>query len=165
MTASLVSAGRIFINFKNHTYQWVDIRKFHLPETEASDVIVLTKLIDHELYGDNYASGEFGEDPERHGPYWRNRITPDCFDATAAEIEETVLRTWAEQYAPLSGPVRTALDRELYQPLRASGRLYRLRDLGSVAFHDWGGVQIEFHELVLINRATSTLHLAVAADD
>ncbi|MFF4875105.1 hypothetical protein [Micromonospora sp. NPDC000668] len=43
--------------------------------------------------------------------------------------------------------------------------MYRLRDLGRAAFHDWGGVHNDFHEFVLIDHANRTLVLIVAADD
>ncbi|MEV0388725.1 hypothetical protein [Nonomuraea sp. NPDC050643] len=42
---------------------------------------------------------------------------------------------------------------------------YRLADLGRAAFHDWGGVHVDFHELVCIDRPAKTLSLLVAADD
>ncbi len=39
------------------------------------------------------------------------------------------------------------MEQEVYHPLRMAGRVYQLRDLGTDAFHDWGGVHGEFHEL------------------
>ncbi len=42
---------------------------------------------------------------------------------------------------------------------------YQLEDLGREAFHDWGGVHTDFHELILIDRAAGVLSLLVAADD
>lgn len=122
-------------------------------------------LISHELYGDDHAGGEAGDNPERHGPYWRDRVTPDCFDFTDAGTEESLLRAWAEQYVPLTSDRHVDMDRELYQPLRAADRVYRLRDLGPDACHDWGGVHGEFHELVLFDRTAETLTVVVAADD
>lgn len=122
-------------------------------------------LIADETYGDNYAGGDPGSDPTRHGPYWRDRIAPDSFDPADAATTESHLRGWAEQFAELRQDTRAALARELYEPLQAATAVYRLRDLGQAAFHDWGGVHNEFHELVLIDRATNLLTLVVAADD
>lgn len=85
-------------------------------------------------------------------PVLAYRITSDCFALTAIDVGETLLRGWAEQYVPLTADVRVSLDRELYQPLRAAGRVYRLRDLGPTAYDDWGGIHNEFHELVLLDR-------------
>lgn len=36
--------------------------------------------------------------------------------------------------------MRADLERELYRSLRAANRVYRLRDLGDDALHDWGWV-------------------------
>lgn len=46
----------------------------------------------------------------------------------------------------------------------AGGGMWPVKDLGEDAFHDTV-VHGEFHELVIIDRTTSTLSLVVAADD
>jgi hypothetical protein len=142
MSAHLVHAGRVFINFENGTFQWLDIQRFQLPGAVIDDAAALAMLVEHGLYGNDYAT-EPGDNPERHGPYWRNRITPDCFGLTDTDTEEVRLRGWTEQFASLPAHLRTDLERELYQPLRAADRVYRLCDLGPAAFHDWGGVHNE----------------------
>ncbi|WP_027660969.1 hypothetical protein [Salinispora fenicalii] len=163
--ARLVHLAHAFINFANGTFQWVDLQHFRLPETADDDGALLAALIAHERFGDNYAGGDPGGDPERHGPYWRERIRPACYDPIDADAAQRHLRAWAEQHAPLPEHLRPGLEREAYQRLRAADRVYKLRDLGPVAFHDWGGVHTEFHELVLIDRVNHTLSLLVAADD
>ncbi len=160
----LAHLSEVFINFNNSTYQWVDIQLFRLP-VDADDRTILALLIEHERYGYDYAGGDPGQDPTRHGPYWRKRITPDAFAPTDADAEDTQLRTWAEQYAELPDHIRASLESALYGPLRAADRVYRLQNLGPAAFHDWGGVHLQFHELVLIDHAAQTLALIVAADD
>jgi hypothetical protein len=164
-TARLTHLDRVFINLDNATYRWVDIKRFALPAPAPDDASILAALIDHEVYGDNYAGGDPGSDPERHGPYWRDRITPACYDPVDADSVERQVRFWAEQYAPLPEQVRPELQREVYGPLHAVDRVYRLRDLGRDAFHDWGWVLGEFHECALIDDARGTLALVVAADD
>lgn len=164
MMSGPVHVDHVFINFANRTYQWVDIHRFHLPESIGEDATILAMLISHEQFGNDYATRP-GDNPERHGPYWRDRITPDCFDPTDAAAAERHLRAWAEQIAPVPDHLQPELHRELYQPLHAADRLYQLRDLGRGAFHDWGGVHNEFHELVVINRTNRTVALVVAADD
>ena len=42
---------------------------------------------------------------------------------------------------------------------------YRLKDLGDDAIHEWGGVLINFRELVLLDPSTGHLDLLVAAID
>ncbi|GIH97744.1 hypothetical protein ACFFMN_06555 [Planobispora siamensis] len=164
MTSQLTHLGTTFINFKNATYQWVDIKRFRLPEAPGDDHDALTLLIEHELYGDTYATDP-GDDPHRHGPYWRNRITCGCFEATAADTEELRLRAWAEEHAALPDHLHAELERQLYRPLRTAEALYRLRDLGEDSFHDWGWVLGPFHELVLFDRTARALALVVASDD
>ncbi|MCP2342277.1 hypothetical protein [Actinomadura rupiterrae] len=110
----------VFINFNNSTLQWVDVQHFRLPGPVA-DRQVLAMLIEHEVYGCDYAGGDPGSDPVRHGPYWRDQITPGAFDRTDATVEQNRLREWAEQYADLPEHLRDGLERELYTPLHAAG--------------------------------------------
>ncbi|MET7671759.1 hypothetical protein [Micromonospora luteifusca] len=166
MTIHLVSAGHHFINFANQTYQWVHVNRYELPETDEPDSALVAALISHEWFGDNYATGpEPGGDPDRHGPYWRERITPDCYDLVDVETAERCQRFWSEQFAPVPAHLTPDLQREVYQPLRAAERVYLLRDLGRSAFHDWGGVHNDFHEFLLVDRAKRTMAQIVAADD
>ncbi len=67
----------------------------------GDDAALLAAVIEHELFGDDHAGGDPGGNPERHGPYWRDRITPACYDPIPSENAEQHLRQWAEQYAPL----------------------------------------------------------------
>jgi hypothetical protein len=156
--------GRVFINFKNSTFQWVDIQRFLLPAT-VTDQQVLAMLIEHDMYGYDYAGGDPGSDPARHGPYWRDQVTPGAFEPTDAIVEQDLLQEWAERYAELPEHLRADVEREVYTPLRTADSIYRLRDLGAAAFHDWGGIHNDFHELLLIDRSNSTCTLMVAADD
>lgn len=141
MTDQLASAGHTFARLAD-ACGWVDITRFRLPGA-TDDRAALAALIAHELYGSNHAGGEPGADPERHGPYWRHRITPDSFDRVSAVTAEAELPASAE----------------LQQHLRAATRVYRLRDL-SEAVHDWGWVLWEFQEFVLIGPDEVVLVIA-----
>lgn len=154
------SNGNEFINFRNGTFQWVDIQRFR----GGAPGDVLAALIGHELFGCDYAGGDAGEDPRRHGPYWRERITPDSYDRVDAADAEQRLRVWAERNAPVTDAVRARLEKEVHDHLRTAEIVYELRDLGPEAFHDWGGVHHEFHEFVLVDSAGGVT-LLVAADD
>ena len=156
--------GSVFINFRNLECQWVDIKKFALPAGVA-DRTALAMLISHEQYGDNYAGGEPGDDPQRHGPYWRDRVDPMTFEPGKPAVEEERIRVWATQHGEPSAEIGRLLEDEVYQPFHAADVLYRLTDLGSAAFHDWASVHTEFHELVVIRRDVGQLVLVVAADD
>jgi hypothetical protein len=52
---SLIYQGDVFINFRNHTYQWVSIKLFGLP-ADADDHEVLALWIRHVRYRDSYNS-------------------------------------------------------------------------------------------------------------
>jgi hypothetical protein len=164
-TAGLRHLDRVFLNFGNQTFQWVDVRRFTLPAPAADDATILALLIGHQQYGDDYAGGEPGGDPLRHGPYRRDRITPGRFDAISPASAEQQLRSWAGRSAPVPERLLPELERVVYQPLRSADAIHRLRDPDPADRHDWGGVHQEFHELALIDRPNHILTLVVAADD
>ncbi|WP_433202627.1 hypothetical protein ACQP00_32685 [Dactylosporangium sp. CS-047395] len=156
---------RVFFNFANDTFRWVDVLRFPLPDPAPDDRAVLAFLIGHRLYGTGYAGGEPGGDPGRHGRYKRECITVESFEPVAADAAERWLRGWSVQWAPLAAAISEGLEREVYAPLRAAGRVFRLRELGDQAVHDAGWLLTEFHELVLLDRAAGALVLVVAAED
>ncbi|MGC4879143.1 hypothetical protein ACLQ26_23150 [Micromonospora sp. DT43] len=144
----------------------MDVKRFGITAIDEPDGGLVAALINHEWFGDNYATGpEPGGDPDRHGPYWRERITPDCYDPIDPELAERRLRFWSEQFAPVPEHLTAELRQEVYQPLRAADGIYLLRDIGPDAFHDWGGVHNEFHEFLLVDRTNQTVVQIVAADD
>lgn len=141
MTDQLATAGHTFARLAD-AYGWVDITRFRLPGG-TDDRAALAALIAHELYGSNHAGGEPGTDPARHGPYWRDRITPDSFDRVSTATAEAELPASADLHGYVS----------------AATRVYRLRDL-SEAVHDWGWVLWEFQEFVLIGQDEVVLVIA-----
>lgn len=85
--------GRAFINFDNGSFQWVDVQRFRLttpPEPNHPDL--LAAVIAHDTFGNDYATRP-GDNPERHGPYWRDRITPASYDRVDPAAAERELRT------------------------------------------------------------------------
>ena len=152
MAPQLAPAGHHFIASANGNHQWIDVTLFTFP-SETDDGEALKALIAHELYGDNHAGGEPGDDPTRHGPYWRDRITADSFEPVDATAAERQLRAWT----------KADLEQEVYEPLKAARTVYRLRDLDDTAVHDWGWVLWDFQEFVLVEDGT--LRLVVAAVD
>lgn len=166
---SLVYQGHVFINFRNHTYQWVIIKLFELP-ADADDHEVLSLLTRHVRYRDSY-NGTGDEDMKTiHGPYQLSALTPESFFSAPADDIEALIRTWAEYAAPLPDPRRTEMERELYPRIREATSAYQLLDLRDTAQHDegWGtsvGSITGFFELVLINRHARSVALVVASDD
>ncbi len=51
-----------------------------------------------------------------------------------------MLTEWANQHGGLRGSLEDALEATLFAAVNSASRLYRLRDLGRDAFHDWGGL-------------------------
>ncbi|MCV7198518.1 hypothetical protein [Mycobacterium angelicum] len=165
----LVYQGEVFINFRNHTYQWVSIKLFAL-HADADDDAVLQLLIRHVRYRASY-NGTGDKDMENtHGPYWLRAITPKSFSPVSATDAEPLLRTWAEYAAPLPDARRDDMERELYPRIRSATSCYLLPDLRDTAQHDegWGssvGSVTGFFEFVLIDRAAASVALVVASDD
>ena len=151
---ALTHAENRFINFRDGSYQWVWVDRYELDVVD--DRAALAAMIDHELFGDNHAGGDPGDDPTRHGPYWRDRIRTADYEPVPADAAESVLRTWAA-----TPPDKVLEDlNATYRLLHAADRVYRLRDLGEEAQHDWGGVLDTFHEFVLIGPGTLTVVIA-----
>jgi hypothetical protein len=163
----LIYQGDVFINFRNHTYQWVSIKLFELP-VNSDDNEVLALLTRHVRYRDSYAASEFEDAKTIHGPYWLNAIDSEVFFPVSAEHAEALVRTWAEYAAPLPDGTREEMERELYPRIRDATSRYQLPDLRDTAEHDWGstvGSITGFFEFVPINRHAGSVALAVASDD
>jgi hypothetical protein len=164
---SLVYQGDVFINFRNHTYQWVSIKLFEL-SADAHDNEVLATLIRHVRYRDSYAQSGFSDAKTIHGPYWLSAIEPGLFSPVLVADAEALIRTWAEYAAPLPDGRRGEMERELYPRIREATSRYQLPDLRDAAEHEWGhtvGSITGFFEFVLIDRNKGTLALVVASDD
>ncbi|MFF5503591.1 hypothetical protein [Streptomyces roseolus] len=173
MKETLPHESSAFVNFRHfafaerhaHAFRWLDAKRFRLSDPSASDRDLLAGLIAHEQFRDDYAGG--GVDPEgtRHGPYWLRLVTPEAYGSIGRDGAARLLETWAEQYGPLPGALAGALRREAYAPLAAADSVHHLNGLGEDEYHDWASVHGEFHELVLVDRATRRLTLLVAADN
>ncbi|GLY47992.1 hypothetical protein [Lentzea sp. NBRC 102530] len=153
---TLTFTGNEFVNFGDGSFEWVWIDHYQL--TAVDDQRALAAMIAHERFGDNHAGGDPGDDPTRHGPYWRDRVSLGSYELVEAAAAESELRAWATA-VPHPDRVSEAM-RGVYQLLRAADRVYRLRDLGEPAQHDWGGVLFEYSEFVLIGSGTLTVVIA-----
>jgi hypothetical protein len=165
----LVYQGEVFINFRNHTYQWVSIKLFALP-ADSDDYEVLRLLLGHVRYRDSY-NGTGDEDMETiHGPYWLYAIAPELFSPVSAVDAEALIRTWAEYAAELPDPRRGEMEYELYPRIRNATSRYQLPGLHDTAQQDqgWGssvGSATGFFEFVLVDRQSGSVALVVASDD
>ncbi|MER5780753.1 hypothetical protein ABT104_03350 [Streptomyces mobaraensis] len=169
----LIHLDRSFINFRDfefgegthHGYRWVDAKRFQLPSETPDDRVVLAALISHPQFRDTY-DGAGVQGWPRHGQWWLDRITPDTYEAVDATTAVDVIHSWAAgQYGNVPEPLISRLQREIYTPIRKATGRYLLGPLPENAFHDYGPIHINYHELVLIDRPAGTLDLLVAADD
>ncbi len=153
----LTQLGAIAIQFRNNTFQFIDLRHFALPPgVETADRDVLAALINSPGYrGSSIGTGD--KDLTIHGPYRAAAITTDSFVPVSATGAETWLRTWAEYAAPLPEAARVEVEREVYAPLQAATSVYQLPSLpdgaketewrlaigNSTGFHECGICQVK----------------------
>jgi hypothetical protein len=57
--------GATILNFRNGTFQWVDVQRFRLLQVVDDEAALLAAVIEHELFGDAHAGGDPGGNPER----------------------------------------------------------------------------------------------------
>jgi hypothetical protein len=93
--------GGAEIIFRNHTYQFVDLKLFALPDEAIDDREVFELLLRHRRYCDGYPERYVASPSPFHGPYVLEAITVDSYVATEPASAEVTLRAWAEEYAPL----------------------------------------------------------------
>jgi len=94
----LIHRDHAFINFANGSFQRVDIQRFGLTGSlEPGDPVLLAAMIAHDVFGNDYATRP-GDDPARHGPYWRDRIAPTSY--TSRERREFVRRVTFRSRVP-----------------------------------------------------------------
>ncbi|MFF2747511.1 hypothetical protein ACFVVA_18420 [Kitasatospora sp. NPDC058048] len=170
-TAELVHLERTLVDFgdfgfegNRHAFRWVDIKRFGLGGTGTHDRDVLAALIAHPQFRDTY-DGAGARDWPRHGQWWVERITPDSYAPVPAQAAVDLLETWTLQHGPVPPALLARLEREVHAPARRAHARYLLVHPPEDARHDYGPVHTDFHELVLVDRATDTVTLLVAADD
>ncbi|GCD32414.1 hypothetical protein OEIGOIKO_00127 [Streptomyces chrestomyceticus JCM 4735] len=161
-----------FINFrrylpdpKEHGFRWVDIKQLRFSVESVDDRGLLTALIGHEQFRDDYAGGGVLPEGLRHGPYWLRLITPDLYEPISQEKAAQILREWVDPLWEVSTELEADLQREFFARLAAADGIFYLSELGDEAVHDWGRVHDCFHEFVLIDRSAGRITLIVAADD
>ncbi|SEP05074.1 hypothetical protein SAMN05216267_108011 [Actinacidiphila rubida] len=126
---------------------------------------MLAAVVAHEQFRHDYAGGGVDPGGTRHGPYWLRAVKSGDYQPVTRTEATQVLAEWANQHGGLPGSLEDALEATLFAAVNSASRLYRLPGLGRDAFHDWGGVHIDFHEFVAIDDDRRVLTLLVAADD
>ena len=157
-------AGHVLIPFSDHSYRWIDLKRFSW-SGEGSGDAVLGGLIATPEYGDPYLSVDDKQGgKDIHGPYVLDAIIPACFQT----VSPTEAVSTVEQFCSLSpGPpareVRERIESLVLSPIR-SAECYRLRELAH-ARHELSGILDEFREVVALRADTRELLLIVMAID
>jgi hypothetical protein len=169
--SAVVHLDSPFINFRDfdfgegsHGYRWVNVKRFQLSSEALDDRDVLAVLIAHPQFRDTY-DGAGVQDWPRHGQWWLDRITPDAYETVDAATAVDTIHSWANQHGAVPESLASRLRQEIYTPIRKATSRYLLGQLPEDAFHDYGPIHIDYHELVLIDHPAATLTLLVAADD
>ena len=172
MTLRLLSSDTVHMD--EGTFMWVHLTHFAV-ETAQDDRSLLASLIANPGYAYDYASPFNAEavitEPAVHGRWWRGRVHPELFELCTAADAGSLLHGWVEDQDRTDPNHRQSP--EAHQRLQdvctllRSGDLYKLRNPGAEDEHDYGWVtgNTGFHEFVVIDRSSRSLHLVVASDD
>jgi hypothetical protein len=153
------------------SYSWIATKhfRFNAPLTDAD---LLVAVLDHEHYGDHYASAASQTGLDVHGPYRRPAINAANFVPTTRDAARAFVNDWASNAATEGVAVTsTELTDFLISPVppidAVGAAIYRLSGLGKA--DQWEGNPVGwndgFHEFIAIDHANATLALIVASDD
>ena len=156
------------------TFMWIQLTHFAINPSQ-NDRSLLASLIASPGYAHDYASPFDSEaviaKSAVHGRWWRSAISTELLEPWTAAVAESVLEAWADdQTWSDPGLPSTACRSTRLQHVCAllrSGHLYRLNNPGVEAEHGYGWVTggVDFHEFIVIDRSSRTIHVIVASDD
>lgn len=173
-TGGLRLAGAESVPMGAGTFLRIQVTHFDIDPAQ-SDHSLLESLIASPGYARDYASPFDSEamatGPAVHGRWWRSAISPELLQPWTAAAAESVLQAWADDQTwsdsgrPSAGCRSTRLG-EVCALLR-SGDLYKLNKPGAEAEHQYGWATggVGFHEFVVVDRSSRTIHVIVASDD
>ena len=166
IAADLNYVDRVFLNFKDSTYRWFDVKAFRYSHA-AGDVNLLEELVRDRHYRDIYITADSHEHDSRtiHGPYLVSHIASSAFE----KITPTQAKAEVDRFCDLfdSPPPMTVSEdivAHVLSRVDTASSIYRLRDLEG-ADHELSHILDEFRELVVINHDQRNLMLIVMAID
>jgi hypothetical protein len=155
-------AAHVLIPFSDHSYRWIDLKRFSWSGEGPGDA-VLGGLIATPEYGDSYLSPD-KRGADVHGPYDLGAIIPACFQTVSpTEAVSTVEEFCSLTPGPPASEVRERIESLVLSPIR-SAECYRLRELFH-ARHELASILWEFREIVGIRRDAKEVLLVVMAID
>ncbi|AXE37291.1 hypothetical protein [Acidipropionibacterium virtanenii] len=166
-------ASTELVHMDRNTYMWVDLMHFSV-DPGATDHQILTALMDAHEYHTMYifGDGEFAEDPPVHASWAVKDLDTTMFRPTDAASAQGIILAWAnwtedERHYTQSRETMSRLNSEVLAYLRP-GDVYEFHPPeGEEAMYGCGWIlgQGGFHEFVVIDRDSSSLHVIVASDD
>lgn len=171
---ALPLVGSDIVHLDKNTFMWVQMTRFVI-DPARGDSELIASLIASPGYAHDYASpfpsGSAPVGETLHGRWVLSAISADLFEPSTASRAEADLLRWAtEQDWTDPGYQQPP---EVMERLRSvlmllrTGRVYKFRNPGPEAEHDYGNVTgaLGFHEFVVIDPPGGLLHLVVASDD
>lgn len=148
------------------SYRWLRLHRFGC-DPDASDGALLQALLQHVRYQDMYIQSEDTWTPsgDRHGPYWLDRLSVECFEPVDVAEAKTSLHRWAEAYDGREGRGFETIMQSGRRIIERASSTWRLRDLRESAQHDLGSILDEYLEMVAVERPDERLTLMVASAD
>ncbi|MEU4126757.1 hypothetical protein [Streptomyces virginiae] len=89
--------------------------RFPADYDEAQEL--LSALIGHEQFRDDYAGGGVLPEGSRHGPYWLRLVVPDVYEAVSRERSADILWGWVNQFGEVPGELEADLQEEVFDRL------------------------------------------------
>ena len=182
MSVEFVNAD--VVHMDKHTFMWVQQTHFTF-DAACDDGAVLAELIACDAYDHDYAS-PFESNPHYASPFpsspqppndqihgrWRlDAVNVERFHPISSDAAVSVIDKWANEQEWLDSDYRQPDDvmarlEPVYELLR-SGSVLQLDNPGDDALHDYGWVtgKMGFHEFVVLDRSSGSLHVIVASDD
>jgi hypothetical protein len=160
---------RTFAVLGDGYHDWIDVKHFALRPSTCPAGDALAGLLAHVRFRDTYAAKDSHEDNSVsiHGPFELASIGVESYESISSDAARETLRSFVTLYgAPAVHTDRLAtMDAATARTLDAADEIFRVRDLGEAAHHEWGWVVRDFTELVAIDRTEGRLSLIVAAQD
>ncbi|MDZ5623555.1 hypothetical protein SFC88_22195 [Nocardioides sp. HM23] len=173
-TVALRLVGSEVVPMGAGTFMWIQVTHFAFNPSQ-SDRSLLAALIASPGYAHDYASPFDSEAVATgsavHGRWWRSAISPELLEPWTAAAAESVLQAWADDqtWSDPGHPSTACRSTRLQEvcALLRSGDLYRLNKPGPEAEHQYGWATggVGFHEFIVVDRSSRTIHVIVASDD
>lgn len=169
MSPSITYVRRVFVNFQDGAYDWIDVKEFAVSPSHVAPNDALALLLGHVRYRDSYVTGDSQDinSVDLHGPYRLAHLSPRIYEPVKAADLDGALRVFMTRYCTEDEviPRMARYENEVVPLLEGSTDWFRLPQLPESAQHEFGWVLDDFIEFVTLDRQSGRLLLIVAAAD